>query len=224
MKSRTKLCLELARRRADPFAILNMLALRKALAGCNSVLDIGCSSSSTMRILGVRNATGFEGYLPSIEKARQQQTHDQMVHGNISDLSDYFQPKQFDACIAMDVIEHFQKPDGLKLMLSMEQIARKKVVFFTPNGFLPQGHTAQDDFEVHLSGWETSEMKGYGYQVYGAMGPKSLRGEYHFLKYHPRVFWGLVSLFGHGFWTRWQPQNAAAILCVKNLKDPQLSF
>jgi hypothetical protein len=217
MKSRAAVCADLLMRKSEPFAYLNFLALRKALGGCESVLDIGCSCSNTMRTIGVPVTTGLEGYKPFADKARELRTQDQVVHGNIKDLGSYFQPKQFDACVAIDVIEHFSKEDGMKLMHSMEQIARKRVVIFTPNGFLPQGHTAEDDFEVHLSGWETDEMRSYGYEVYGALGPKKLRGEYHRLKYRPRFFWGAVSLLGHFAWTRWNPEEAAAVLCVKEL-------
>ena len=117
----------------------------------------------------------------------------------------------------MDLIEHLPKAGGLKLMREMESIARKQVVIFTPSGFKPQGHTAADDLEVHLSGWEPAEMKALGYRVIGLLGPKWLRGDYHTLKYRPRFFWGLVSLAGHFLWTRWQPKSAAAILCIKTL-------
>jgi hypothetical protein len=76
----------------------------------------------------------------------------------------------------------------------------------------------EGDLQVHLSGWEPSEMKGYGYRVIGMLGPKCLRGEYHMLKWRPRIFWGLVSLLGHLLWTRWHPSQAASMLCVKTKK------
>ncbi|MDR3413535.1 MAG: class I SAM-dependent methyltransferase [Anaerolineaceae bacterium] len=199
----------------DPNAILFRLALRDALVGCNSVLDVGCGVSAKLRQLGVPNTTGFEGYHPDFEKAKLQKTHDAIVEGDARKLTSYFKPKQFDACIALDVIEHFTKEDGLKLMQDMEKLAMKKVIFFTPKGFLPQRHSADDDLQVHLSGWEPAEMKGYGYEVTGQLGPRSLRGEGHILKRRPAVFWGLVSWFCQVSWTKWHPDQAAAIFCVK---------
>ena len=60
-------------------------------------------------------------------------------------------------------------------------------------------------------------MRNHGYNVIGMLGPKNLRGEYHAIKGRPRVFWGIVSLLGHFFWTRSHPEKAAAILCVKDV-------
>ena len=120
----------------------------------------------------------------------------------------------------MDVIEHLRKEEGLQLMRQMELLARKRVIFFTPNGFLPQGHRVPGDLQSHLSGWEPPEMDAYGYRVAGFLGPKHLRGQHHRL-IRPAVPLGLVSLFGHLLWTRYHPTAAAAMLCVKNLEGKE---
>jgi SAM-dependent methyltransferase len=215
MKSRIALITQLLKQGVDPNPILFRLALRRALIGCESVLDVGCGVCAKLREMGVSDTTGFEGYLPDFEEAKRRQTHHQMIQGDARNLASYFQPKQFDACIALDVIEHFNKEDGLKLMHDMEKLAKKKVIIFTPEGFMPQRHTAGDDLQVHLSGWEPAEMKGYGYEVEGQLGPKALRGEGHILKYRPAVFWGIVSCLGQIFWAKSHPEQAAAIFCVK---------
>ena len=217
MKSRISLALGLLKAGHDPAQIVVKLALRKALLGCESVLDVGCGAAPNLRNLGVARCVGIEGYLSAVEEAQRRKTQDEIIHGDVRELSRHFSPGQFDACIALDVIEHLTKPDGIKLMEQMEKIATKKVVFFTPSGFLPQRHTANDDLQEHLSGWEAEEMRRFGYQVIGMLGPKSLRGEYHALKKRPAVFWGMVSLLGHCFSTKYHPENAAAILCVKTL-------
>lgn len=217
MRSSLDLALTLLRAGEDPNQILVKLALRKALLGCETVLDIGCGASMTMRHLGVPKPIGAEGYGPSVEKARANNTHDELVQCNVTELSGHFKPGQYDACVALDVIEHLKKPDGFKLMADMEKIARKRVVFFTPSGFLPQGHTDSDDLQVHLSGWEPAEMEQHGYEVTGLLGPKKWRGEYHLLKKKPAAFWGLASLMAQCTWSRSHPATAAAILCVKKL-------
>jgi SAM-dependent methyltransferase len=217
MKNRPSLTLALLKQKRNPSQILTALALRHALADCKSVLDVGCGTDSTVRELGISQSTGLDAYAPSIEKARQLKTHDKLVLGDVRDLRSNFGPKSFDACVALDVIEHLQKPDGFKLMSEMEQIARKKVVFLTPSGFLPQGNTDADDYQRHYSGWEPAEMKGHGYKVFGLLGPKAWRGEYHQLKYKPSAFWAVASLLAHTFWTRWHPEESAAMLCVKDL-------
>jgi hypothetical protein len=217
MKNRVSLILSMLKAGYDPAQIIVRLALRKALADCDRVLDVGCGCSMTMRQIGVPHPVGIEGYQPTFEEAKRLNTHDELVLGNVTDLSRHFQPRQFDGCVAVDVIEHLNKADGLQLMKNMESLARKKVVLFTPSGFLPQGHTDQGDLQVHLSGWEPEEMKKHGYEVIGLLGPKSLRGDHHVLKRRPKIFWGVISLLGHWFWTRRHPDKAAAILCVKTM-------
>jgi SAM-dependent methyltransferase len=215
MRNMISLSWTLLRNGFDPNAIVTLLELRHALKDCHSVLDVGCGSSSSLRHFGFKSLTGIEGYFPDAEKARKNATHDELLHGDVRQLEKFFQPGRFDACVAMDVIEHLTREDGMELIRDMERIASKKIVFFTPSGFLPQGHTENADLQQHLSGWEPAEMKSLGYSVIGMLGPKSLRGEYHVLRRRPKIFWGLVCILAHFIWTRWRPAGAAAILCVK---------
>jgi len=199
----------------DPGQIVSLLTLRNALDGSEDILDVGCGKINNMRRLGVTHSTGVDGYAPYLEEAKKKNLHDQYVLGDVRTLEKYFQPGQFDTVLALDVIEHLTKEDGLRMMQSMEKIARRKVVFSTPSGFLPQKNYENNDLQEHLSGWEAAEMERYGYKVIGVLGPKCLRGELHLLKGRPKFFWGGISLLGHFFWTRWAPSQAAAILCVK---------
>lgn len=215
MTTQWRLLRTLIRRGFDPAQILVWLALRRALRGCDSVLDVGCGGNSNLRLLEARRLAGIDGWAPSVEKARTNNTHDEVSLGDVRELDKLFRPGQFDACVALDVIEHLPKEDGLKLAAAMERVAGKAVVFLTPKGFLPQRHTEQSDLQVHLSGWEPAEMRGLGYRVLGMLGPKALRGEYHVLKHKPRALWAVASLFCQLVWCRWRPGSAAAILCVK---------
>jgi len=53
MKSATSLAIHLLLQKYDPAGIAVKLALRKSLEDCQSVLDVGCGVSTTMRQLGV---------------------------------------------------------------------------------------------------------------------------------------------------------------------------
>jgi 2-polyprenyl-3-methyl-5-hydroxy-6-metoxy-1,4-benzoquinol methylase len=215
MRSAFHLILLLARQGFDPAQILFRLILRKHLKDCDTVLDVGCGKFMNLRWLGVNNTVGIDGYEPDLNEALRRGTHDKLVLGNVCNLDEHFKPNQFDAVIALDVIEHLTKDDGSRMLQSMERIARRKIIIFTPNGFLPQHHLERSDLQEHLSGWEVSEMQSQGYHVFGLLGPKSLRGEFHVLKGRPKSFFGLVSLTGHFLWTRWFPSRAAAIFCIK---------
>jgi SAM-dependent methyltransferase len=190
--------------------------LRRALAGCQTVLDVGCGKSSPLRFVPNRHLVGVDGFAPAIEQARAARTHDEYALGDIKKLLELFPSTRFDACVALDVIEHLPKDDGWRLLDAMEKLAKKRVVIFTPNGFVPQ-HSNDGDLQEHLSGWTAEDLRPRGYEVFGMCGPKSLRGEYHIIKYKPRAFWALVSLVTDYSYTRRHPESAAAILAVKTL-------
>ncbi len=202
----------------DPFVLLNVLELRRLLQGCSHVLDVGCGYLSPLRFLGLEHSVGIDGYAPDLEKAKNRQTHKEFVLGDIRELPQKFKSKQFDACVALDVIEHLPKEDGYKLIESMQAVAKRRIIFLTPNGFLPQRSQERDDLQQHLSGWSADEMAKLGFEVVGMLGPKSYRGEFHRLKKTPRLFWAVMSLIQQLLVTRGNPAGAAAILCSKELR------
>jgi hypothetical protein len=218
MRSRTQLIRFLLKKGLDPAQILTRLEFRRVMLGSENVLEVGCGKTPNLQWLGIENSTGIDGYAPYLEVAKQEKLHKEVILGDVRDLEKYFKPGQFDTVVALDVIEHLTKGDGLRMMRSMEKIAAHKVVFFTPSGFLPQHSFENNDLQEHLSGWEAKEMEQLGYKVTGLLGPKALRGEMHVLKGRPRFLWAIISLLGHFLWTRWAPSKAAAILCVKSKK------
>jgi len=207
----------LVKEAAHPASLVLVLELKKSLRGCQTVLDLGCGCNSPARFLPQDSKlVGMDGYAPDLEQARRRSTHDELIQGDIREAVGLLGGRRFDACIAMDVIEHLTKEDGWKMLKAMEQIATKRVVIFTPNGFVPQ-FSNDGDLQQHLSGWEIEEMRNRGYQVLGMHGPRSLRGEKAVLKYRPQAIWGGVSVFCHYAYTRQYPQSAFSIFCLKKM-------
>ena len=103
----------------------------------------------------------------------------------------------------------------------MEKIARKKIIIFTPNGFLRQEEHDNNPWQVHKSGWNINEMKSLGYNVIGINGLKFLKGERAEIKFKPRIFWSLISDITQLF-TRKHPKYAFQILCTKEASSLSL--
>lgn len=200
----------------NPNILALIQQLRSVLRGCQTVLDVGCGNGSPMRYVAGPHLVGVDGYPPAIEEARAAKTHDEFIVGDVKQISKQFPGRRFDACVALDVIEHLQKEDGWRMLEAMEALATKRVVIFTPNGFVPQ-HSQNGDLQEHLSGWTAEELRPRGYQVFGMCGPKSFRGEYHQIKYQPRAGWALASVFIDYLHTRSHPESGAAIFCVKKI-------
>lgn len=192
--------------------------LRKILGDCQTVLDIGCGPSSPIRFLEFEYSVGVDGHEPSLTEARNKGTHNEFHLCDVREISKKFTEKQFDCCVAADVIEHLHKEDGYQLIRDMERIASTKVVIFTPNGFMPQ-QGKRGNLQKHLSGWDVDEMEKLGYRVVGMFGHNFFRGESHNLRFRPKFFWGIISELTHYLYARKNPRKAAAILCIKNVVD-----
>ena len=188
--------------------------LRRVLADCSSCLDVGCGASSPVRFVPLTHTVGLDAHLPTLELARTHQTHDDYQNIPAQEVATCFGEGSFDCVVALDLIEHLEKEEGLVLLAAMERIARKKVVLFTPNGYLPQS-SHDGDLQEHQSGWTAPEMRRLGFHVLGMHGHRNLRGEGHRLRLRPRALGGLLAVASHHLYTKTHPEAAAALLCIK---------
>jgi len=113
--------------------------MQHLLAGCRTCLDVGCGDGSPVQWLDFDHTVGVEAYGPALERARAQNTHTEFHLVRAQDISAQFSSSQFDSVVTLDLIEHLTKEDGLQLIHAMERIASRRILIFTPNGFLRQG-------------------------------------------------------------------------------------
>ena len=121
---------------------------------------MGCGHSSAVgKIRRKFKSEGIDIHKETIAQSRKKKLHDKYKLGDITKLSKLYKKKSFDACVAIDVIEHFNKKDALKLIKDMEAIAKNKVVLLTPNGFYEQHDYDGNPHQVHKSGWTKKTWK-----------------------------------------------------------------
>jgi len=191
--------------------------LERTLNDCNTVLDVGCGSSSVIRSLKNKIYTiGIDAWQQSINASKDKGIHDEYYTLDALRIGNKFAENSFDSVIAWDLIEHLTKEEGYKLIAMMERIARRRVIIYTPNGFLLQEEYDYNPWQVHKSGWTASEMECLGYKVIGVSGWKPLRGKYSLVKWRPRRFWETISYLTEPF-VRHRPTYAFQLMCVKNL-------
>lgn len=191
---------------------------KEILDSCKTVLDLGCGQNSPIKSFSDRleYSMGVDNFIPYIERSKNLRIHSDYLISNVFDACQKIKDNFFDCVLALDLIEHLNKTDGLKLIKEMERMAKKKVIIFTPNGFLKQEIFDGNIRQVHLSGYSVKEMRNMGYKIFGMSGLKFLRKEKGNIKFWPAVIWrriaSLTQIIVYYF-----PELAFQILCIKDI-------
>ena len=198
--------------------------LKKELANCQTVLDLGCGPNSPIKhIPGIKSSTGVEAFKPYLIESQKNKIHTKYIHSKIKDLK--FSPKSFDAVLLIEVIEHLPRKEGLKIIKKSEKWSKKKVIISSPNGFLAQEPVDNNPYQKHLSGWSHQKMKSLGYKTRGLAGLKFLRQKSESntmgddilvsIRYKPKFFWFIIATLSQLI-THFFPSLAFGLFCVKN--------
>ena len=133
-----------------------------------SILDVACGLSLKSKFIPAKIRVGvdiYEEYLRHIES----NVPFVVIKHDVRSLKDIFMPESFDLVLALDIIEHLEKEESLRMIRQCETIAKKGVILETPKGYIPQnldiwgygGHK----FQTHRCGWEPEELRKLGYKV-----------------------------------------------------------
>ena len=176
--------------------------LRKELADCKTVLDLGCGPSSPVKYCeSIKESTGVEIFEEYLKESKKNKIHTKYLKKNINALN--FKRNSFDAVLLIEVLEHMPEKEGKKIIKNAEKWAKKKVIITSPNGFIPQKEVDNNPWQKHLSGWSIKKMRKKGYKSKGLAGLKMLRQEVEndtmgddlssSMKYNPKIFWLFVA-------------------------------
>lgn len=190
--------------------------LRKEISGCDTVLDLGCGKNSLVQYCNVPFSVGVELFEPYLQESKNKSIHNQCIKADIRKIE--FKPKSFDAVVALDVLEHLTAEEGLALILKMEKWAKKKIIVFTPNGYVWQDGFDNNPLQEHKSGWGVEELERLGFKVFGVNGWKKLRGYKGSIRYKPTLLWGVISNLTQKLVYRY-PKFAFQLLGVKQMGD-----
>jgi len=190
----------------------------EVIGAAGTIIDLGCGKSSPVKFFSdeLAYSLGVDSHPASIADSKSLKIHSAYVLSDILEACRKIGDNSFDCALALDVIEHLDKADGKKLLNEMERIAKRKVIIYTPNGFLKQEVFENNQAQKHLSGWSSEEMKSFGFNVYGMSGLRILRQEMGEIKYRPRFAWRLISSLTQ-IPAYYLPTLAFQILCVKDL-------
>lgn len=187
------------------------------LSDCETILDIGSGPFSPVLDAAPAKSriTAFDAHFASLVESTG---YDARICALMDDIGTLFRPQSFDAVVALEVIEHVERPEGWRLLRSMEAIATKCVLLSTPNGFLPQGAIHGNQYQIHRSGWGVDDFEFAGFRVSGVRGLKTLRGEESTPRLRPLRLGHYVSRMSTPLGERW-PRWAFQLVATKRLAD-----
>lgn len=192
------------------------LLRKEVLPECKTLLDIGCGGASPIISFSkkLEYSVGVDGFKPAIDSSKALKIHSEYRYQDVMDSLKDFNDKSFDAAIAIDLIEHLEIDQGKKLILEMIRIAKKKVIIFTPNGFVDQDEYNNNVLQKHKSGWNPEFMQNQGFEVFGLNGLKSLRGKHATFRFKPQFIWARISYLTQPLVFK-HPKQAFHIFCIR---------
>lgn len=194
---------------------------KEILPDCKTVLDIGCgiTLSSPLKNIAPKldKIVGIDLFEESIKINKKDPIYNEYFVWDAMKIDEKFEEKSFDCVVATDLIEHLTHEQGKIFLEKVEKIAKKKIIMFTPNGFIKQDEYEENKYQVHHSGWTVRDFKRHGFQkIYGINGLKILRGELAKMRFNPEFFWFRISLMTNLFTTK-LPRLAFQILAIRKL-------
>ena len=133
-----------------------------------TILDLGCGLSLKSQYIDAEIRVGLDIYRPFLERIEADVPY-VAINADALEIGRLLLPRSFDLVLVLDILEHLEKADALRLLDMAEEIARVAVIVETPKGYVPQnidiwgwgGHT----YQTHRCGWEPEEFIARGYQV-----------------------------------------------------------
>jgi SAM-dependent methyltransferase len=192
--------------------------LKFYLSKGSTVIELGCGKHSSLSSLAgyLKLKVGVDLFKHSIIVNKKSGYYDDYVLADIRHLP--FKNKSFDAVVALDVIEHLSKDEGLELIKEMDNLSRNKVVVLTPNGYSKKAHLEDSNLlQHHRSAWLCFDFLKLGFDVFGVNGARSLRTELAHATIRPRPVGELASRITDRFVVE-HPNSAFQLLSIKKTK------
>ena len=184
-----------------------------------SLLDLGCGRGIIGALCRIYRDTkklvGVDIFDPYLRFCKKHNLYDTVLKWDLRKLPLPFKNNEFEVVVAIEVVEHLEKNDALKLIKEMERIAEKRVIISTPNIFFEQDTYDGNPFQMHRCILNYRQLRKLGYKVYvgGSLMFLNLQIPFIFTPVESRKFKSLSSLLN-----KLLVRYACTVLGVKDFK------
>jgi SAM-dependent methyltransferase len=144
--------------------------LNRVPLSISNALDVGCGRGiigSLLRIYREPNRiVGLDMFDPYLDFCKKLGVYTEVIKHDLSRPPLPFRDDEFDLSVALEVIEHLRREDGVSLLTELERVSRT-VIITTPNRYYIQSAFDRNPHQKHLSRWTTGDLKKRGYSVFG---------------------------------------------------------
>lgn len=120
---------------------------------------------------------GFQKYITDLHKL----VYNEIFISDAIKTVESFSDNAYDLVLAIDIIEHFKKEEGISFIKTLQRIG-KNVIIATPSRFVDQV-VIENPLEDHLSFWQKEELQSLKFDI--LKDDTSLIGLYRDFEIHP---------------------------------------
>jgi hypothetical protein len=145
--------------------------LRLTVMPARTVLDVG-PGIRPQTLVSAEVHVCVEPFAPYLERLREDVGDDArfiLLGATWDQVLPLLPDKSIDSVVALDVIEHLRRREGVRFLAEARRVARRQVIIFTPLGFYRQSYRkgqcdrwgmAGGHWQTHRSGWLPSDFPG----------------------------------------------------------------
>lgn len=203
-----------------------MWILEKSIGNPKTILDLGTADGALMKVLSAGHEwdiTGIDIYTKWLKLAKNEKVYTKLIKGDLNKecKSLIKQKKKYDVVFCSQTIEHISRINGEELLELSKKLAKKRIVFGTPRGYMeqPEEFLGENPYQRHKSGWTVDDFKSRGYKVYG-IGFSPVWSEDGFARTGNKLLFYIYTAISFLFapLVYYIPSLGAGILCIKDIR------
>lgn len=132
------------------------------------VLDLGCGKGIAGELFNSNKNhkfTGIDIFNPYIKICSNNGFYNKVIRADLTKIK--LDKKSFDVVLLLQVLEHMDKNDALKVLQQSISAAKAAVLISLPNGKCLQEEYEDNKFNIHKSVWRHTDLQKIGFRVYG---------------------------------------------------------